>query len=162
MNDLVDQLRDALHVDTDVALAQELGVERSTVAQWRRRGSLPRMYQAILDAEAVGNHRAEIIASRQQLFGDSRLMYTLRAALAVIPSDYLDYPELSPSLQGDARECVIANVARFVQRQCRLLFGRANCENEAEYLVLVNALTSDDAQTQIKQALQAPVLGVHF
>lgn len=162
MSDLVDKLRSALGAETDIALAQELGVERSTVAQWRRRGSLPRIYQAILDADQVGKHRAEVIASRQQIFGDSRLMYTLRATLSVIPTSDLDYPELAPPLQGDARECVIASVARVVQAQCRVLFGRPYCENEAEYDVLADALSSEGAQSQIKIALQAPVLGVHF
>lgn len=161
MSDLVDQLRSALGAETDLALAQELGVERSTVAQWRRRGSLPRIYQSILDAEAVGNRRAEVIASRQQLFGDSRLMYTLRAALAVIPTNSFDYPELSPALRGDVREGILANVVRVVQKQCRILFDRPNCVNEAEYDRLIEALMGDEAQTQIKVALW-PVLDVHL
>ncbi|WP_372732423.1 hypothetical protein [Novosphingobium sp.] len=122
---------------------------------------MPRIYQAILDAEAVGNRRAEVIASRQQLFGDSRLMYTLRAALAVIPTDSLDYPELSPALQGDVREGILANVVRVVQKQCRMLFGRANCVNEAEYDKLIDALMGQEAQAQIKVALW-PVLDVHL
>ena len=59
MGDLVDKLRTAIGVKTDTALADELGLERSTVAQWRRRGSLPQAYRAILDAHTNNQARVQ-------------------------------------------------------------------------------------------------------
>src|SRR3569623_456723 len=115
MNDPVDQLKAALGVETDIALARELGLERSTIAQWRRRGALPALYRGIIDAGERAASLAVALAARQQVYGDSRAMYLLRGALAVIPAGLLDFPELSAHLLGDHRERLLLNVARVVQ-----------------------------------------------
>lgn len=162
MSDLVDKLRTAIGVKTDTALADELGLERSTVAQWRRRGSLPQAYRAILDAHANNQARVQILASRQRLYGDPRIMYQVRAALAVIPDDALDPGDLTPSLIGDHREQLIANVAPVVREACVLLFGRPDCGDESEYRSLIDALTNGPFKQQVSHALELPTLGWHL
>lgn len=163
MTDLVERLKSALGVSTDQALAQELGLERSTVAQWRRRGSVPAIYREIIAADEVNDARAKIIASRQHFYGDSRMMYLVRAALAYIPSqEFEDNTDLSAALLGDHRERLLLNVGQVVQEACRALFGRSICESENEYDKLVKALGAEPFSTRIRQALQWPTLGEHL
>jgi hypothetical protein len=162
LDDLVDRLREALGVETDSALAAELGLERSTVAQWRRRGSLPKPYQAILDAHSVNKHRAQIRASRQKLYGDPAVMYLLRAALAIIPINKLEADFLSPGLLGDLREQVIANVGPVIREACNELFQRPYCTSEDEYDRLVELVFSPAYSRQIAVALSKPEFGWHI
>ena len=162
MSDPVDMLKEVLGVETDLALAEELGLERSTVSQWRRRRSLPRDYQAILDAHAANEARAHVLASRQRLYGDARVMYQIRAALAVIPADELTIDGLAPALIGDHREQLIANIAPVVRTACVELFDRPTCETEEEYLALVELLTSPPFSESLRRALIQPTLGWHL
>jgi hypothetical protein len=162
MADPVDQLKEALAASTDLSLAKELGVERSTVAQWRRRGALPARYQAILDADERNRARKDALAARRFVYGDGAGMFLVRAALAVIPVQVLDFPELSPALRGDHRERAIINVAEFAARLCPIVLGKQRCETEEDYDMLVEAMLSEDRKTDLAGALMQPTLGEHL
>lgn len=162
MTDMVDQLKLALGAATDVALARELGLERSTVAQWRRRKSLPDIYKEIVDAHEVGEARSAALAARRFLYGDGKAMFLVRAALAVIPLEKMDYNFLSESLLGDHRERLIINVAQFASSVCLNLFGRPRCDSEREYVELVNAMLSPECAHGLMIALSRATLGEHL
>lgn len=162
MTDLVDQLKLALGAATDSALARELGLERSTVAQWRRRKSLPDIYKEIIAAHEIGEARVAAVAVRRFIYGDGKGMFLVRAALAVIPLEKMDYDFLSDSLLGDYRERLIVNVAQFASLVCSHLFGRPRCDNEREYIALVNAMLSPEFARGLRIALDGPTLGEHL
>lgn len=160
--DLVDQLKEVLAVSTDLALAQELGVERSTVAQWRRRRSLPDRYQMILDADERTNARNNALATRRFVYGDGPGMFLVRASLAVIPLKILDFPELSPALLGDHRERAIINVAKLAAEMCPVVLSKPRCESEEDYDLLVSALLAPEHKAKLADALNRPTLGEHL
>lgn len=43
-NEVIDRVKDAMNIEQDQELASRLSVSRSTIAAWRRRGSIPAKY----------------------------------------------------------------------------------------------------------------------
>lgn len=160
MTDPVDALKKALSIGSDIGLAEHLGLERSTIAQWRRRGSLPARYKFMLDPKySVDVWTGSRIRFRREVYGDGYGRYLLAAALAFIPSDRLEWPELSSANLGMAREARILNVVIVVLDVCSQTLGKSRCENEEEFLKLMEALKSDEAQAAIAESLQIEAVG---
>ncbi|QCI93442.1 bacteriophage CI repressor [Novosphingobium sp. EMRT-2] len=155
MSDDVDKLRVAVGAQTDLDLAAKLGLDRSTIAQWRRRGQVPVRYRDLVRLpDRVAIDRYVRSADRRGIYGDGVGRFLLSAALANIPPDAMNFDEsLSPPDLGWAREARVLSVVREIVRVCEALFGRPRCENEAEYLQLMSALESPDVRTGINLAL---------
>ena len=75
-------LKSALGARTELELAAKLGIARSTVSQWRRRGSIPARYHGLL---VSGANDSDAAAAGQQVFQRSEARYWLRTALALLP-----------------------------------------------------------------------------
>jgi len=160
MKNEVDELRAAVGAETDIALAARLGLERSTVAQWRRRGGVPARYRFMIDpAWRSDVRRGMKQRDRRLVYGDGPGEFLLRAALAVIPQGALDAPHLSPALLGDLRESTIINVVAAALEVCAEALGKARPDNEEDYDRLVDALCQPPGDEKVRLALMRPALG---
>lgn len=158
--DGVDALKQAIGVETDLALAAKLGLDRSTVAQWRRRGMVPARYRFIADPSRQDDVRRGFKnRDRRELYGDGNGEYLLRAALAVVPVSALDFPELSPALLGDYRESTLINLLSVVLEVCAQQLGKPRPESEEDYEALVEALSRPAAEESLRVAMMRPALG---
>lgn len=156
----VDALKVAVGAETDLGLAAKLGLERSTISQWRRRGNIPFRYRFMLDPQRQDSvQRGMKHRDRRQLYGDGDGHYLLRAALAVLPAAELDFPELSPALLGDFRESTLVNVISAVLDVCQRELGKARPSSEQDYEHLVNELMKPAGQQRLRRALIRPALG---
>jgi hypothetical protein len=161
MADPVDALKAALEVQTDLALAARLGLERSTIAQWRRRGSVPTRYRFMLQSERRESlKQGWRIADRRQVYGDGDGRFILSAALACVPTEAFEFPKAFSSANvGWARESLLMNVVQVVLKACREELGKATCESHDEFVQLVAVLDRPDYQEAISHALRQPVVG---
>jgi transcriptional regulator with XRE-family HTH domain len=157
-NEPVDALKDVLGVASDQELASVLGLERSAIAQWRRRKSIPARYRLLLDST---RRRKEFrYAVRRLLYGDSEGRYLLAATLAWIPASKFDMPKsLSPANVGWTRETLILNVAEAIIEVCDSTLGKRTCTNDDEYLELMHALAAPPGQKILAEAFDLPVVG---
>lgn len=156
----VDQLRAAIGVETDLALAAELGLDRSTVAQWRRRGSLSARYRQFLEELRTAEYQGLRLAVRRQVYGDSSGRYLFSAALGVIPTERLDLPpSFGEANVGCSRESLILNVIEAVIEIAKEVLGKPRCDNEAEFMSLSRAMDEPANRQLINAALQRPMVG---
>lgn len=160
----LEQLRELVGVDTDIALAAKLGVDRSTISQWRRRGQVPQRYREMLiksiGRELNGYDPSQRSAARRAIYGDGDGRYILAAALAVTRLDALDFgTELGPGNCGWARESRILSVVQVVLQVCKSLFGKNRCETDEEYLRLLAGLETDASKALIEYALTVAAVG---
>lgn len=138
-----------------------LGLERSTIAQWRRRGSVPARYGFMLKMK----HRDDVRqgmrhALRRQLYGDGTGRYLLAAALAFIPPAELEFgEELASGNLGWARESRVLSVVNVVLNACSLVLGKARCQTEADFIKLMSALEEPEWRKAIAGALAAAAIG---
>ena len=161
MSDPVEELKAAVGAQTDIELAARLGLERSTIAQWRRRGQVPVRYRDLVKLPGtVQIDRYVRSADRRSIYGDGSGRYILSACLAMTPLHALDFGEdLSPANVGWAREARILSVARVVLEVCTILFGKPRCETEEEFLRLMSALEQPDTKAHIALALSRGIIG---
>lgn len=161
MSDKVDQLRKVLGAGSDSALAALLGLERSTIAQWRRREQVPARYRVFIEGGAPKTVESFVRRSdRRSVYGDGHGRYILSAALGVIPLHTLDFgEELSPGNLGWARESRVMSVVRIILAVCKQLFDRERCETDDEYIKLMEALKSEPVRGQIALALVRAAVG---
>lgn len=133
MTVVVDDLKATLRCESDIELADRLGVERSTIAQWRRRGGVPARWHFILKAPAV---EAARLAARRRIFGDGDGFYLHMAAIALLDEERFHWPELTPAHQGWQVEDWLLRVASYIIE----VLGDRTCESLDEYEVLVREL----------------------
>ena len=155
MSDPVGKLKQVLNVDTDLDLARMLGLERSAIAQWRRRGNIPLRYRDLIDPAGQALTRERIKrADRRSIYGDGQGRYILSAALAFIPTHALEFDcVLSRANLGWEREARLINVVQVVLAACEAKFGKPRCESENEFLQLISALEEPEYHAQIALAL---------
>jgi hypothetical protein len=139
----VEALRARLHARTDMELAERIGVQRSTIAQWRRRGGLPAKYRALIRQPSDEEMSAVFYqVTAEHVLGDARHRFWLRAALALLPSEYLVAEKgcrIDPSIQERAllRLMYAALMATLTG------LGKVTCESEEDYAILINLLEED-------------------
>jgi len=129
----VDDLKSALDCETDIALAERLGVERSTVAQWRRREGVPKGWHFVLKIKDV---EAQSLAARRRLFSDGDGYYIQMAALSVLEPTQFDWPMLTADGRGQHIQQWILKAASYVIQ----VLGSRNCDTLADYEQLVREL----------------------
>jgi hypothetical protein len=142
----VDDLKRALASDTDLGLAERLGVERSTIAQWRRRGSVPNRWHFVLKMKAV---EAQSLAARRRIFGDGDGYFIQIVTLALLDPSRFDWPELAPHARGTHIQDWILRVAGYVIK----ILGDRTCNSHAECEALVHELTHGSHPQALKDWL---------
>jgi hypothetical protein len=128
----VDHLVRVLGCRTDQELAARLGLERSTIAQWRRRGGVPRNWHFVLMMEKI---EAQTLAARRRIFGDGDGYYIHMAALAIMTASDFHWPELSPAQRGAHIEDRILKLSSYIievlgERSLRLFHDYENLLRE--------------------------------
>lgn len=142
----VDELKTALGCDTDIALAERLGVERSTIAQWRRRAGVPQGWHYVLKLKDV---EIQSLAARRRLFGDGDGYYVQMAALALMDAIHFDWPGVGARGQGYLiQEWIIKTAAYVIQ----VLDGRT-CNSYLEYEDLFSELSRPEHREGLRQWL---------
>lgn len=144
----VDDLKRALASDTDLALADRLGVERSTVAQWRRRGSVPARWHFVLKMKEV---EVQSLAARRRIFGDGDGYFIQIVALALLDHSAFEWSELMPYARGGQIQEWVLKAAGYVIHA----LGDRSCNSYAECEVLVSELTQGEHPRAIKDWLYA-------
>ena len=138
-------IKAALGVASDVELAKALGVERSTIAQWKRRGSVPGKYFGALNLDSNPSRLARYFnAIRVKLFGRPEHHYFLRAALAFLPETLAAPQGVSSAALGDLREEPVLSLMHLAQLTCMGRLGKRHPENHDDYVALVSAMMADD------------------
>src|SRR5580704_15405496 len=79
----IETLMQVLDARNELELAAKLGLTRSAVSQWRRRGMVPARLRHLLASQG---DEAHLEASRQQIFRKPEYHYWLRAALVLAPA----------------------------------------------------------------------------
>ncbi|MBA4050964.1 MAG: hypothetical protein C0472_03595 [Erythrobacter sp.] len=128
----VDDLIEALGCRTDQELAARLGLERTAIAQWRRRGGVPRNWHFVLTLEKV---EAQTLAARRRIFGDGDGYYIHMAALAILTASDFDWPELSHAARGAHIEDRILKLSSYIievlgERSLKLFYDYENLLRE--------------------------------
>lgn len=159
MSDPVEKLKAVLDVQTDIALAAMLGLERSTIAQWRRRGSVPVRYRTFLDPKYPEDAR-EILKTgdRRLVYGDGPGEMLMRAALAAVPLSELEGENLSPEMLGHHREGMLINIVALAIDLCSEVLGKPRVESEGEYSWLVTELLDPSNAERLADAMNKPTL----
>ena len=130
----VDDLVEALGCRTDQELAARLGLNRTTIAQWRRRGGVPRNWHFVLRMEKL---EAQSLAARRRIFGDGDGYYIHMAALALLPATDLSWPELSDAQRGAQIEEQILRLSSYIievlgERSLKLFYDYENFVRELQ------------------------------
>ena len=132
----VDELKTTLGCESDVELADRLGVERSTVAQWRRRNGVPARWHFILKAPA---DKAARLAARRRIFGDGDGFYIHMAALALLDDERFHWPMLTPHARGWQVEDWLLRVATYIIE----VLGDRTCTSYEDYERLMAELLAE-------------------
>lgn len=132
----IEGLKRALGAQTELELAAKLGIARSTISQWRRRGRIPGRYQPLIHAELASSDAA---AAGQQVFRRPEAHYWLRSALALLPEGH-DADGLLAS--GSSRERLVIALMGLAIRVARTDLKRQAIRNDAEWKHLMECLVS--------------------
>jgi transcriptional regulator with XRE-family HTH domain len=130
-------LREALGASTDLELAAMLGLSRSTISTWKRRGGVPSAYIALVAANTVGSENA---AAQQRVFRRPEARYWLRTALALLPGDGANSGNILES--GRARERLVIGLMGLAIRVARTDLKRQTIRDDAEWASLMERLVS--------------------
>ncbi|MET0369773.1 MAG: hypothetical protein ABW039_00195 [Sphingobium sp.] len=135
----VDDLREVLLAETDMRLAEKLGLERSTIAQWRKRG-VPKRYHFLMEMRGDPQLEARDLAARRRIFGDGDGGFIMEAAIGFVPLAAFDMPsEFTPGAAGYMRMETIMVAARYILD----VLGDRRCETTDDYIALLRELDSD-------------------
>ncbi len=140
----ISALKSALGARTELELAAKLGIARSTVSQWRRRGSIPARYHGLLAGSA---NDSEAAAAGQQVFQRSEARYWLRTALALLPRG--DFRGESVLQAGRSREQLVAALMGLAIRVARTDLKLKLLRDDADWTRLMECLLSGNRDAVI-------------
>ena len=139
-------LKETLGVGSDAELAAALGVERSTVAQWRRRGSVPERYFGFLNLEHSVPRLARFFnAIRARIFSRPEHTFFLRAALSLLPEVWPQNNETGDE-SGTYREEIVVSLMNLAQLKSWSALGKAHPETTEDYTILLAAIRAEEAE----------------
>ncbi|PAL22661.1 hypothetical protein [Sphingopyxis sp. GW247-27LB] len=148
-NEQVDNLRALLGAETDQDFAQMLGVERSTIAQWRRRKGVPDRWARAIMSRSLQGH---VDAQRFRVFGAGDGYFLAMAALAVLPKDAIDFDGagLTDASLGDVR---MQRLLHAVSHVSEVANGEA-IDSFAKYENLVARLALPEHRARLEDRLR--------
>lgn len=134
--DKIAALKKALGARTELELAAMLGLSRSTISTWKKRGGVPARYLVMLEAGSGGSDAA---TAGQQVFRRPEAHYWLRTALALLPEGCGDDGLLA---SGSSRERLVVALMGLAIRVARTDLKRQVIRNDAEWTHLMECLVS--------------------
>ena len=142
--DQIAALKKALGARTELELAAMLGLSRSTISTWKKRGGgVPARYLAMLEA---GGGNSDAAAAGQQVFRRPEAHYWLRTALALLPEGR-DGDSLLEA--GSSREKLVIALMGLAIRVARTDLKRQAIRNDAEWAQLMERLVSSHRDAMI-------------
>lgn len=147
-NEQVDNLREVMGADTDQDFAKMIGVERSTIAQWRRRNGVPaRWAQAIL-SRSFQKHADE---QRFRVFGAGDGYFLVMAALALMATEEFDWEAagLTEISIGDMRMQKVLRAVSYIAEQA----SENPVDDFDKCRALVKTLSEPEHRARIKERL---------
>jgi hypothetical protein len=140
-------LKKAFGARTELELAAMLGLSRSTISTWKKRGGVPARYLAMLE---VGAGDSDAAATGQQVFRRPETHYWLRTALAFLPEGRNDQGILQ---SGRSREQLVIALMGLAIRVTRTDLKRRNLLDDADWTRLMERLVTGhrDAVVDILQ-----------
>lgn len=136
----IQALKAALGATTDGELATALGVERTSISQWRRRGSVPQKYRAYLGLDEMVSEVTRLLTSgRKRVLDRIEYHYWVRAALAFMPSHH-DDGQKTFAERGRSREEMLMTLLNLAMVSTNAYLGKRWCESEADYDALIDAM----------------------
>lgn len=149
-DDQIRALKTVLGVASDIELARALGVERSSVSQWKRRGAVPKKYAALAGLEAAVQDADRLKnATRHNLFGRTDNHYWLKAALAFLPANLPEGRNSSLANIGSGREAPLILLVHLAMWATSEYLGKPRCESESDYQALIAALEANEADRML-------------
>ena len=152
--EVIEALKHELGVETDTELARRLGVDKSTVAAWRLRKSVPPRYRRILDGDGK-----DAVSAPPMIWGDiERAAFKLAVFRVARVNRTAFFGEL-----GDAMEAVSASGALFwiVMHRAKAELSRrmADLDNNVEtalaVLIQEDLSAGDDSIERTRQAMRS-------
>ncbi|MFN9926997.1 MAG: helix-turn-helix domain-containing protein [Phenylobacterium sp.] len=134
--DKIAALKMALGARTELELAAMLGLSRSTISTWKKRGGVPARYLAMLEA---GSGSSDAAAAGQQVFRRPDAHYWLRSALALLPEGRDGDGVLAT---GSSREKLVIALMGLAIRVARTDLKRQAIRNDADWAHLMECLVS--------------------
>ena len=136
--DTISALRKALGARTELELAAILGLSRSTISTWKKRGGVPARYVAMLEAGGISSDAA---AAGQQVFRRPEAHYWLRSALALLPEGR-DGDSDGLLVAGSSREKLVIALMGLAIRVARTDLKRQSIRDDDEWAQLMERLVS--------------------
>lgn len=133
-------LKRALDVETDMALAECLGLQRFAVSKWRKRLSIPEKYIALIPETKERISGALDAAFRITLFHKPGNAFIVAAAMAALPYDKFSKFEASTAEKAIAFERLMLRLASVAINATNLDLKKETCESQDDYLQLVQLL----------------------
>lgn len=130
-------LKKAFGARTELELAAMLGLSRSTISTWKKRGGVPARYLAMLEADS-GN--SDAAAAGQQVFRRPEAHYWLRTALALQPDNGADPAGVLQT--GRSKEQLVIALMGLAIRVARADLKRQTIRDDAEWARLMERLVS--------------------
>ena len=147
--DKIAALKNALGARTELELAAMLGLSRSTISTWKKRGGVPARYLAMLEA---GGDSFDAATAGQQVFRRPEAHSWLRTALALLPESR-DGDGLLAT--GSSREKLVIALMGLAIRVARTDLKLQAIRNDAEWAQLMECLVASHRDAVIA------VLGGH-
>lgn len=147
VDDDIRAMRAIFEVDTDRELAAAMGITRSTISKWRRRGAVPSYHRVTLELAEQDVTGRLLDASLTPIFARPEGHYLLRAALAFMPQTLPTPPGADLAERGTARVVVLAALINAARTACDAYLGKRYPEGAEDYARLVEAMRAEDGDT---------------
>jgi hypothetical protein len=147
-------LKRALEVETDMALAECLGLQRFAVSKWRKRTSIPSKYLALIPPTKERVSGAIDAAFRFTLFHKPGNAFILAAAISAFPYEKLSGFQADTAEKAIALEQLMLRLASVAVSATNLDLEKETCESQDDYLQLVRLLKTkyaDDVLSVIEK-----------
>jgi hypothetical protein len=128
----IETLMSVLDVRNEYELSAKLGLSRSAVSQWKKRGAVPARFHHLI--ASLGDDAA-MEATHQQIFRKPEYHYWLRSALVLAPP-----LEARSDPSGERRERLIVDLMALAMRVTRQDLGLSRIRDEGAWQRLMDRM----------------------